>query len=810
MSGTLVPQASSGSGSAFAQQGTVDYVSLSNSTLTFSVEILSRFSKAGVEMITFAMGQAICSRFRVPTEGQKNVADAVLKLKAYPSLGNVLWFGFGIKHIVRLLCEKEQGTTCAALCACLSASYSTEYGANVLSELCKDMGSDDNLNPSLSQWYNLLDVCAGALASSSFPEMVNMFCRLGNVKVQEKGRFVKATSPEALATAIKILSDVSQGRTSTVKLRGGLDCGWIAAFARFVLCLRVKVVNENGDCIYHYGGHDNRLPQLILVFDPRQSGDLVQKPHLQLVERTLQLPFNGSFPLNSASKSREIFCPGRSSWSTIFQDTFGDIIERLISPALVYPFMVCLDTLIEHNLPAEVHLWLFTRCVSRQERSQCFFTEISKLLPELQILQKEIQDPKAYTVHEGDSSHKILEQYCTCAIHDYANSDSLRRTDSTGFCLPNVSRTIFEFACLLLGLDIDEAPRPTSTGLLTLYHDTEANPRRRIEHEQRRLTESQSLRIGHDGFSRPLTLFTGRLIAQSSSRSTAESQDGVCLYHPALEDPSYPPTEQLRRRVISGNIEFRGRFYKRVRENSDEGSDFHARSLPTLSSIAQVYRPKSLPKLAVRETIESSYLEAWVVLETPYESREESDYRRACITLDVAPEKSANPPAQIIDIGETFESLGCRVLSYPCNRLVPIVKLGDKYASKSVSHCKTSVHRFQPRLSHHSRGPLDLPQSGEWNLLISPTSMDRYTLEVLRGDFLLLYLSLSSLRVCDIRQGLSRQLVRSNGCLMCLTSDIGNSANSDESRTRQIFIHTIADTRKEVQEIELEPIPGEG
>ena len=125
------------------QQRTVGWASLSRPSFTFSIEVMSRFAKAGVEMITCAMGQALCSRFNVPAEGRKRVADAISKLKAYSSYGQVLWFGFGVKHVVRSLGETEQGVACEALCACLSVSYSTEVGAQILSALCQNLLSSE-------------------------------------------------------------------------------------------------------------------------------------------------------------------------------------------------------------------------------------------------------------------------------------------------------------------------------------------------------------------------------------------------------------------------------------------------------------------------------------------------------------------------------------------------------------------------------------------------------------------------------------------------------------------------------------------
>lgn len=257
MAGQLVPQSSGAGNAVFAQQGTVDWTALSRSSFTFSVEAMSRFSKAGVEMITCAMGQAMCSRFNVPPEGQKQVTDAIFKLKAYSSYGQVLWFGFGVKHIVRSLCETKQGATCAALCACLRVSYGTEMSARVLSVLCDQLLPSDGLSPALPQWAALIDVCSGALSPSKFPVMVDGFRRLAFTDRQRHLQEHKPTTADALARALAELSKVSNGNVSSITFEGGYDCGWIAAVAEWLLCLRVKVLTEEGNCLYQQSSSQN-------------------------------------------------------------------------------------------------------------------------------------------------------------------------------------------------------------------------------------------------------------------------------------------------------------------------------------------------------------------------------------------------------------------------------------------------------------------------------------------------------------------------------------------------------------------------
>ena len=161
MSSAIVPSGGSSNSNAFAQQGTVDWTMLSGSTVNFTVEVLARLSKAGVELITVAVGQAMFTGFNLDPDGQKRFSDALSRLKAFSSYGSVLWFGFGVKHIVRTLSETEQGATCAAICACLSLSYNNFFCSKVLKSLADQQRAPNSLMPSLSQWAALVNICSG-------------------------------------------------------------------------------------------------------------------------------------------------------------------------------------------------------------------------------------------------------------------------------------------------------------------------------------------------------------------------------------------------------------------------------------------------------------------------------------------------------------------------------------------------------------------------------------------------------------------------------------------------------------------------
>jgi len=93
MDGCIVPRNLTGDGS-FIQQGSLDWVALSKSSLNATVEVLERISKAVIDILTVAVVQSLCAKFRLPLDAQQRLNDALSKLKAFSSYGNIIWFGF--------------------------------------------------------------------------------------------------------------------------------------------------------------------------------------------------------------------------------------------------------------------------------------------------------------------------------------------------------------------------------------------------------------------------------------------------------------------------------------------------------------------------------------------------------------------------------------------------------------------------------------------------------------------------------------------------------------------------------------------
>ena len=268
MSGPLV---STGSGN-FQQSGQLDWVSLSRSTYTFGLDVLVRLSKAELDPATMAIGLIACNRFVIKAEAQKRIRDALSSLKSFSSYGKLVWFGFGIKPIIKDLAETESGIACVALCACMSVSYESFYVAEVLREFCKLQEAPPDIIPSIHQWKVLVHICAGAVSNSKFP---NLLAGLRRLVPRPAGvLFHQPTSTGDLAKAIKTLVDVSNGMLANVTIAGGLDCMWLGAISEWLLALDVEIRLSSGDTVYRSSTNGNLyFPGVTIIFvsDNEQS-----------------------------------------------------------------------------------------------------------------------------------------------------------------------------------------------------------------------------------------------------------------------------------------------------------------------------------------------------------------------------------------------------------------------------------------------------------------------------------------------------------------------------------------------------------
>lgn len=230
-------------GPSFTQQGTVDWVALGQTQFSASIAILGRLSSAGIEPLTVAVGQAICSKIPLGAHGEKVLREAMASLKACSSFGDVVWFGVGVRHILRVLVQTTQGASLVALCAALSEIHRLSASALVLYEMSKQSGSPKELTPSFAQWQAMVKVCASVFCPTTFSIRVDQLLKLAGYDLCAAVSSW-AGHPQDLAKIIPAVGSVAAGELLELHVVGGPACSWVAVYADLILGLRVSILRR--------------------------------------------------------------------------------------------------------------------------------------------------------------------------------------------------------------------------------------------------------------------------------------------------------------------------------------------------------------------------------------------------------------------------------------------------------------------------------------------------------------------------------------------------------------------------------------
>jgi hypothetical protein len=143
-----------------------------------SIAVLSRLSSAGIESLTLAFGQAMCTRTPLGAHGEKFLMESLSKLKAFSSFGDVVWFGVGVRHVFRDIVQTAEGASLVTLCAALSETYTNHVAALIIYEMAKELKTVSELSPSLAQWEALVRTSSCILKKTTFSLRVEQLLRV--------------------------------------------------------------------------------------------------------------------------------------------------------------------------------------------------------------------------------------------------------------------------------------------------------------------------------------------------------------------------------------------------------------------------------------------------------------------------------------------------------------------------------------------------------------------------------------------------------------------------------------------------------
>lgn len=454
---------------------------------------MGRLSSAGIEPLTVAVGQAMCSRIPLGAHGEKVLSDAMAGLKACSSFGDVIWFGVGVRHILRVLVQTSEGASLVALCATLSEGYSTSVSALILYEMAKRSGSPRELTPSFAQWEALVKVCASGFCHTTLGIRMNQVSRLAGLNPEIRPLPTlhpepwAAGHPDDLAQITTAIGHVAAGRLLEIFIVGGRACSWLAVFAEIVLGLRVAVTTVDEHIVS--ANFDNTVAKAqvnIRFSDACSQGGIVcvgkvftLRDGTDFISQYFNYSDPGAPPTSSFFQSRS-FLGGRTSMNVMFEETFGEDAAHLFGrkPLLKRTIDVT-DTAVDlfvriYSAGAAFYVYLTTEC-GRYANVHEFIVLATAQIPELRHLKTDLLKTANKYIPDSldgeticgdyiDATSILAKGYCRCRVHNEARDPNPYR-----FCLVTVVETILVVSYLLGRISMAVALNPRRTGLLNLY-----------------------------------------------------------------------------------------------------------------------------------------------------------------------------------------------------------------------------------------------------------------------------------------------------------------------------------------------------
>lgn len=603
MANTLTLSSAVVPGGPFEQQGSIDWVQIARMSVSVPISILARVTAADVSPLTIVVGQEMSSLFRLSSTGHERLIKALGELKSFSALGDAIWFGFGIKHIVRVLAETGKGLTCLTLCACLSEIHAPKACAEILIRLAGACDAPDDLRPSASQWINLVEACSGTLKSTTFACIAEQFMAFHRHHVSES----YADEAGDVAKALLAVARVSSGVLSSVTLTGGRSCGWIAAIGFYFLGLEVEVRSADNESIYKSTIDDDSI-RILVIYGAEQASNQVQ------VNSTGYFINSVDNVMSSFEQRPDSIMSGTVPWGSCLSTTFGDTFETLLNAkqqfglmigtaARVFQDLTTSDTSLIFNFHDRLGWFGFQPGQYGHE----FWHSATSLFPELSSLGPSIDLNTDMSLKDSVEAYneavESLERFCTCHRR-YGDDEGSAR----GCCLPVLAETIIFLIWNVSALELHADLKPYHSGLRFIYQqysgETTVHSIFGRWHEDDVYREHLGGYIGRlvhrlslaSVYQTAQFLFTNDLYPLRRCKTfTAASVGGLCFYFDILREVSDRPEKAVKLHVLPGVIQTNaGRQYSFIADKTGTRSNgllaFDWRETRHLSEDAPQYR----------------------------------------------------------------------------------------------------------------------------------------------------------------------------------------------------------------------------
>ncbi|KAL8747504.1 MAG: hypothetical protein Q9190_000633 [Brigantiaea leucoxantha] len=423
------------------QQGTVDWGQLAGNLIHFTIDALSRYSAANIDIYTLQIGQLICSQFVLSIDGRRRVSEALSKLRHFGSFGNAIWFGFGLRHIVRTLQMTEQGFMCLALCASLLECYHEDVASEILNEMTKSLKAPPELTPSLSQWKALLHACNGTFATTSLGERIGHYTQLcthdwgmdGRTQKQKDG----CASPDSIADVLRGIGAVTRGQMISITVVGNNNACIIAAPAEWLFGLRITIYHPL-DQKELFTNCPGQPPQLVICFEPNATATEQHAETIQLrcIGKTYHLKDTTPF-LQLRSEISTAFNRGRVPWTALLKTVFGGDFESIYNNetltlakaigAAARLFRAIVSAEAGVAMPLIKDWDTYTKGSSGRD----YIANIVEWLPELAPLRRRMETACQISFEDAKVQYENqiakLQRICSCYV--CASGDSMQSAD---------------------------------------------------------------------------------------------------------------------------------------------------------------------------------------------------------------------------------------------------------------------------------------------------------------------------------------------------------------------------------------------
>lgn len=600
-----------GSEALVQQQGQFDWFSLAKSRITWGVEIISRLSAAGVDPYTVIVGQNMCKLFKLDPVGRKNMAEALVGLQAFRSVGDTVWFGIGARHLVRDLAVTDEGKLCAGICGALSSCYSETVAAEILAELVSISKAPVELTPSIFEWNSLVHACNGILHATSFPvhaeKLMNLFPNARQFSSSDRSG-PDCSTPASLAMALLAIGDVSRKAVVGITITGGADAGWFAAVSEWFFGLHVQILDQNGNECYRTGLNEyikvGTSIQILIRFSSTSDSTGLHGPQgsmeIQCLEKVFNLQeasqlFRGVGGPPSFGDNPTARVSGRVAWETAFSQTFRPEFSSLVGMrdvmALGLGSAARVLTAIAHN-ESNIYGPIWQDPESRERWSlhgdsthgKGFVSNTVYWFPELGPLEDKMQLGARMTYLDAKSHYEtqisLIQNSCQCS---FCQNGYRAESKGTDYCKVVIFETILRISQILSVVSADRRLCLKRHGIESLYERVLYT---RLSPQAAGGTMQEIHGVLQYGIAQysvgqlhtvALELFAGEAPDKPFSQlgTPAFSKSGICAYLDILREVSDSKDHAGRIHIIPGRIEYCGRPYDCLQDGQPLSVNMH-------------------------------------------------------------------------------------------------------------------------------------------------------------------------------------------------------------------------------------------